>query len=116
MAACYSPDPAAPLGIGLPFDPHTCERIAEVWARWLEWDPVELWTATARTCAGCGCSTSIAARATSSTSTTARVRWHSGWASAASPHEYEEFDDGHMSVQYRYDVSLPRLAAALAHE
>ena len=29
-------------------------------------------------------------------------------------HEYEEFDDGHMNVQYRYDVSLPKLARALA--
>jgi hypothetical protein len=30
------------------------------------------------------------------------------------PFEYEEFDDGHMSVQYRYDVSLPKIAHALA--
>jgi hypothetical protein len=28
-------------------------------------------------------------------------------------HEKEEFDDGHMNVQYRYDVSLPKLAQAL---
>ncbi len=26
---------------------------------------------------------------------------------------YEEFDDGHMSISYRYDVSLPLLARAL---
>lgn len=31
-------------------------------------------------------------------------------------YEYEEFDDGHMSIPYRYDVSLPKLAGALAHE
>ena len=24
------------------------------------------------------------------------------------PHEYEEFDDGHLNVQYRYEVSLPK--------
>jgi hypothetical protein len=30
------------------------------------------------------------------------------------PHDYEEFDDGHMSVSYRYDVSLPKIATALA--
>ncbi len=28
-------------------------------------------------------------------------------------HDYEEFDDGHMNVGYRYDVSLPKLATAL---
>jgi hypothetical protein len=29
-------------------------------------------------------------------------------------HEYEEFEDGHMNIPYRYDVSLPKLSAALA--
>jgi enterochelin esterase family protein len=28
--------------------------------------------------------------------------------------EHVEFDDGHMNVGYRYDVSLPRLARALS--
>ena len=28
-------------------------------------------------------------------------------------HQHEEFDDGHMNVSYRYEVSLPRLAGAL---
>jgi enterochelin esterase family protein len=28
-------------------------------------------------------------------------------------HEYEEFDDGHLNVSYRYDVSLPKLGRAL---
>ncbi len=116
MAACYSPDPAAPLGIGLPFDPHTCERIAEVWARWLEWDPVELLDRYGENLRrlrllymDCG--------------TRDEFSLHYGARQMAKrlgergiAHEYEEFDDGHMSVQYRYDVSLPRLAAALAHE
>ena len=30
--------------------------------------------------------------------------------------EYEEFDDNHSNIQYRYDVSLPKLLAALDHE
>jgi len=29
-------------------------------------------------------------------------------------HEHEEFDDGHMDIDYRYDVSLPKLARALS--
>jgi hypothetical protein len=28
--------------------------------------------------------------------------------------EREEFPDGHMNVAYRYDVSLPKMGAALA--
>src|SRR5262249_35344353 len=31
MAACYSPEPSAPLGIALPMDLYTCQRVPEVW-------------------------------------------------------------------------------------
>lgn len=40
MSACYSPDPASPLGFQLPVDLETGERIKEVWQRWLAFDPV----------------------------------------------------------------------------
>jgi S-formylglutathione hydrolase FrmB len=40
MAACYSPNPAAPLGFDLPFDLATGERRPEVWRRWLAFDPL----------------------------------------------------------------------------
>ncbi len=40
MAACYSPNPDAPLGFDLPFDLHTGQRIDSVWQRWLAFDPV----------------------------------------------------------------------------
>jgi hypothetical protein len=29
-------------------------------------------------------------------------------------HFYEEFDDGHMNISYRYDVSLPKIFSALS--
>ncbi len=38
MAACYSAD--ADGTVRLPFDVHTGERVPEIWARWLEVDPV----------------------------------------------------------------------------
>ncbi|WIG58667.1 MAG: putative esterase [Ktedonobacterales bacterium] len=114
MAACYSPDADAPLGIGLPVDLHTCERIPAVWARWLEWDPVELLDRYGENLRqlrllymDCG--------------TRDEFSLHFGARQMAKrlsergiAYEYEEFDDGHMSIQYRYDVSLPKLARALA--
>jgi len=114
MAACYSPDPAVPLGIGLPMDLRTCERIPEVWARWLAWDPAELldrYGDNLRTLRllymDCGTrdefSLHFGARLMSK-----RLK------ARGIAHEYEEFEDGHMSVQYRYDVSLPKLARAIA--
>jgi Putative esterase len=40
MAACYSAEPDGT--VTLPFDTATGELIPEVWARWLEWDPVRM--------------------------------------------------------------------------
>ena len=40
MAAAYSPRAGEPLGLELPFDPVTARLRDEVWARWLEHDPV----------------------------------------------------------------------------
>jgi enterochelin esterase family protein len=116
MAACYSPDPAAPLGIALPFDLHTCERIPTVWQRWMEWDPIELLDRYGDNLRrlrllfmDCGArdefNLHFGARLMAKRLTERGI-----------PVEYEEFDDTHMSIQYRYDVSLPKLAYALANE
>jgi S-formylglutathione hydrolase FrmB len=40
MAACYSSNDDG--SIDLPFDTATGELVEEVWARWLEWDPVRM--------------------------------------------------------------------------
>ncbi len=116
MAACYSPDPSAPLGIGLPVDPHTCERIPEIWARWLEWDPMGLLDRYGEHLRGmrlvfmdCGdhdeFNLHFGARVMAARLTARNIAF-----------EHEEFDDDHRNVQYRYDVSLPKLLAALDHE
>ena len=114
MAASYSPDPAAELGIALPFDPATGEFRDAVWARWLEQDPYPLASRHADALRSlkllfidCGHRDEfylhLGARMLSR-----RLR------SLGVPHEHEEFDDGHMNVQYRWDVSLPKLGRALA--
>lgn len=114
MAACYSPDPDGPLHIGLPMDLHTCQRIPAVWSRWLDWDPVELLDRYGENLRGlrllyidCGSRDQFmlhfGARLMVQRLTERGIA-----------HEYEEFDDNHSNVQYRYDVSLPKLARALA--
>ncbi len=47
MAACYSAD--ADGGVHLPYDVATGELDADVWARWLAWDPVRMVPAHAET-------------------------------------------------------------------
>jgi enterochelin esterase-like enzyme len=113
MAACYSPDQDAPLGIALPFDLETCELREEIWSRWLAWDPLvmlEDYAGALRSLRllfiDCGTrdefNLQFGAR-----QLVRRLQAH------GIAHEYQEFDDGHMDITYRYDVSLPKLAAAL---
>jgi S-formylglutathione hydrolase FrmB len=113
MAAFYSPNPDAPMGIDLPFELPAGHIRQDVWERWLGHDPVRL----AESHAGdlkslkslfidCGSKDEF--------------KLHHGarilvdrLRQLGVPHQYEEFDDGHMGIQYRYDVSLPLLVKAL---
>ncbi|WP_026369156.1 alpha/beta hydrolase [Kallotenue papyrolyticum] len=117
MAACYSPNPAAPgLPIDFPFDLRTGELRPEVWTRWLEHDPVRLVERYADNLRrlrliffDCG--------------TRDEYHLHYGARILAErlralgiAFEHEEFDDDHRGTWYRYDVSLPKLAAAISPE
>ncbi len=115
MAACYSPDPTAPLGIGLPFDPLTAAIRPEVWARWLALDPVRLVDRPEAAEALRGLDLLFLDAGT-------RDEYHLQWGlrqlvsklrALGVAHEHQEFDDGHSGTSYRYDVSLPKLARAL---
>lgn len=116
MAAIYSPAPGQPLGLRLPFDLETARLDEEVWRRWLEQDPVRFIPARidrvrrlSSLYIDCG----------------TRDEFHLRWGArmiakalreANVDHAHEEFEDGHMGINYRYDRSLaylvPRLARA----
>jgi enterochelin esterase-like enzyme len=114
MAASYSPRPASPhLGIDFPFDLETGELRWDVWQRWRAWDPVNMVEAHAAALqklalvyVDCGSKDEFSlhwgARSLSKKLTKHGVS-----------HQYEEFDDGHMAIAYRYDRSLPALVKAL---
>jgi S-formylglutathione hydrolase FrmB len=114
MAASYDPDPTAFLGIRLPVDPHTCERIADRWSRWLAWDPLTLVREHAAALRGlrglyldCGDVDQY------NLVYGARVL-HRILGELDVAHAYHEFPDDHTKVDYRMDVSLPFLANALS--
>jgi len=114
MAAHYSPSPGAPLGIELPFELPTARLREDVWARWLEHDPVRFVPRAAdsfRRLAGvfldCG------------TRDEFNLRWGTRMVAealraAGVPVEHQEFEDGHMGTSYRYDASLRWIALRLA--
>lgn len=115
MAACYSPNPKVPPAYAdLPFDLETGAARPEVMARWRQHDPlhmVERYAENLRRCrllfVDCGSDDDfyleLGSRQLSAKLNALGVR-----------HEYEEFEDGHMGISYRFDVSLPKMAAALA--
>lgn len=103
MAACYSPNGSE---FDLPFDLETGEIRQDVWARWLEHDPVRLVEKSVENLKSLRLlyldagtrdefSLDIGARVLSKKLRDFDI-----------PHIHEEFDDGHMGISYRYDRSL----------
>jgi enterochelin esterase family protein len=113
MAAAYSPDPNTPHGIRLPFDAETGEIDWEVWRRWKAWDPVEMAAGHAEALRQMKLIfVDAGTRDEHKLDIGARIFARRLQALGIGC-EHQEFDDGHRSTAYRYDVSLPRLAAVI---
>lgn len=115
-AAAYSPRSATAFDLDLPFDRATGELREDVFARWRAFDPAER-VATHRAelarlrlrYLDCGrrdeYNLDIGSRVVAQ-----RIR------ELGLPVRHEEFDDDHRNVGYRYEISLPALAAVLDNE
>jgi hypothetical protein len=114
MAAAYSPDPDAPLGIALPMEEHTGRLREDVWARWLKHDPVERAARQGPGLADFRCVFLDAGRFDEFHLQYGARQLAAALGAAGVDVTYEEFDDGHMGVSYRYEASLPVLTRALA--
>ncbi len=113
MAACYSPNPDSALGFDLPFDTETGELRDEVWKRWEALDPVNLAESNAEALKSlrlllfdCG------TRDEFNLLYGCRIL-KKKFEALGIQHQYEEFGDGHRSIQYRYDVSLPLISSSM---
>ncbi len=111
MAACYSPNPDKKDGFELPFDLKTGEIRPEIWEKWLQFDPVVMldnprYLDALKQLKGhyldAGTrdefSLHLGARIFAKKAASLGVKVH-----------HEEFDDGHMNINYRYDRSLAYL-------
>jgi pimeloyl-ACP methyl ester carboxylesterase len=109
MAASYSPAAGAPLGLELPFELATARLRPEVWARWLENDPVrfvparlDAFRSLRSIFVDCG------------TRDEFNMRWGARMVveelrAAGIGLVHEEFEDGHRDLNYRFDRSLAYL-------
>jgi len=115
MAAHYSPNPRSPqMGIDFPYDLETGEWRPDVWKRWRAWDPVNMVERYSRALRrmrllyiDCG------------TKDQYNLIWgartlHAKLTKLRIGHVYEEFEDTHSNIQYRYDTSLPMMWRALS--
>ena len=109
--AAYAPNPAAHRGFDMPIDMETGALREDVWQRWLAWDPVRMidqpeniagWRQMNYIYLDCGLwdelNFPVGTRIMSNKLTALGLK-----------HDFELFNDGHINVPYRYDISLPRL-------
>ncbi len=113
MAACYSPNPKAPHGFDLPMDLETGELRRDVWARWLEWDPVELIDKHLEALRSLRLIYLDAGRKDEFNLQYGARIFCRRLKARGIPYVHEEFNDGHMNIQYRYDVSFKAISDAM---
>ncbi len=113
MSAAYSPKKGEPMGIELPIDLNTGRLRVDVWNRWLVHDPVrfvpkhaDVYKKLKTIFMDCG------------TRDEFNLRWGARMVAeelknAKVEHLSEEFEDGHMGVNYRFERSLSYLVPRL---
>ena len=113
QAGAYSPEAGRPGGVALPFDVETGEIDGAVWKRWKAWDPIEMVTAHAEALRRMKLLfLDAGTRDEHNLDLGARI-FVARLRALGITCEHQEFDDGHRGTAYRYDVSLPKLAAAI---
>ena len=113
MAACYSADPDGT--VHLPYDPATGELIPEVWARWLEKDPVRMVKDHADDLRSMrAIYIDAGKRDEFFLDLGAEAFRRELEAIGVTDVSFELFDATHMSIEYRYPLSLKYLAERLS--
>lgn len=111
MAAAYSGNPAG--GIELPFDTRTCALREDIWERWLEWDPVRMIDRYQENLRQLKIFIDCGTRDEFNLYAGSRI-FSSKLKELGIDHTYEEFDDTHMKLSYRYDRSLEFISKAFS--
>jgi len=115
VAACFSADPDGT--VQLPFDPRTGVLRRGVWQRWLDWDPVRMiprYASALRSLRGIWIDAGVRDEWFLDAGASA-VRDALGSAGVpAGVIRFELFEAGHMSIDYRYPLSLAWLCQRIS--
>ncbi len=113
MAACYSADLDGT--VNLPYDTQTGQLIPETWERWLAWDPVRMVPMHAEALQSMKAIYIDAGRRDEFYLDLGATAFHRALSEiGVTDVFFELFDATHMSIEYRYPLSLIYLAARLA--
>ena len=117
MAGFYSPNKESGLGYDLPVDLYSCVKRKEVWDQWLRHDPIERLRERG----------DVLARLKKLSLLYVECGWKDQYQlhfgarqfdallkEKGVAHQYTEFEDNHSGLVYRFDTSLPLLAAAVS--
>jgi S-formylglutathione hydrolase FrmB len=114
MAACYSPDESNPGKAHLPFDIETGRLYDDVWARWLEWDPVRMVPKRTDALSSMRLIYLDAGRSDEYFLDLGAQAVSKELRSAGIEHSLDLFEGKHGGLQYRYPFALKALAEALS--
>ncbi len=113
MSACYAPNPKSPLGFDVPWDEKTGEFRRDVWRKFERWDPVRMMDRYRKNLRklrfiflDCGRQDEFQLHHGARIFSRKLKEWRIS-------HVHEEFDGGHMNIQYRNDSALRHLSRRL---
>ncbi|MHB8717761.1 MAG: alpha/beta hydrolase [Candidatus Dormibacteria bacterium] len=113
MAACYSADEDGT--VQLPFDAATGRMRADVWERWLRWDPVRMAAEHATALRSLVAVYIDAGRSDEFFLDLGAAAFHDVLQGiGVSQLHLELFDGGHMSIEYRYPLAIRYLAERIS--
>jgi enterochelin esterase-like enzyme len=111
--AAYSPDSRAFPFAQIPMDPATGELRKDVWARWLEHDPLRRIEGSASALQKMSLIYVDAGNRDEHGLHFAARMVTNALAERGLPVHYEEYEGGHRGTSWRYEVSLPQIVQAL---
>jgi enterochelin esterase family protein len=112
-AQCYSPDPSVPgLRAQLPFDLETGEIRGDIWQRWLECDPVQMVARHGEALASLRLLYLDAGTSDEWILDAGHRVLATRLTEQGIAFEFEEFEGGHMNIDWRIEHSLRRMTAA----
>lgn len=113
-AQCYAPNLQNPeILCDLPFDLETCELLPEPWQRWLDCDPVRSCAHHVEALQSLKLLFLDAGRSDEWSLNFGHRVLSQRLKKLEVPHALEEFDGGHLNIDFRMDVSLQKISSAL---